>query len=391
VPPSLADRMVSVRRDIHAHPEVAWQETRTTALIHEELEAVGLSPRVLPRGSGLVCDVVGNQEGPLVALRADVDALPVDDEKLVTYRSTHAGVSHACGHDVHTATVLGAGLALHGLARQGGLPGVVRLVFQPAEEALPGGALHVIESGALDGVQRVYALHCDPKVDAGSVAVRPGAITAATDMLTVHVSGPGGHTARPHLTVDVVGALSDIVSRSPSLLSRRVDPRAGASLMWGHVVAGTAANVIPERGEASGTVRVLDAEAWSAMSELVPKVLREIALPWRATVEVDYRRGMPPAINDGRATESFVAAASAAIGTDQVRETQQSMGGEDFAWFLARVPGVLFRLGVRRPGSPDAADLHSPVFDVDESCIGCGARVLSAAALAAISELGTRA
>jgi amidohydrolase len=379
--------MVAVRRDIHAHPETAWQETRTTDLVSAELKQAGLEPRTLPCGTGLVCDVVGERGGPVVALRADLDALPIDDEKLVPYRSTHPGVSHACGHDVHAAAVLGAGLALAAVADRGRLGGTVRLVFQPAEEVLPGGALQVIDAGELEGVGRVYALHCDPRVEAGAIATRSGPITAATDMVTVRLSGPGGHTARPQLTVDVIAALADVIARTPLLLSRRVDPRAVASLVWGRVSAGTAANVIPERGEVSGSVRVLDPDAWHEMSELVPELVREVVAPWRAEIHVDYRRGLPPAVNEEAATASFREAAADLLGRENVQDIPQSMGGEDFAWFLARVPGVLFRLGVARPGSTESPDLHSSVFDVDEAAIGCGARVLSAAAMAAIEEL----
>jgi amidohydrolase len=206
-------------------------------------------------------------------------------------------------------------------------------------------------------------------------------------MVSVRLSGPGGHTARPQLTVDVIAALADVIARTPLLLSRRVDPRAVASLVWGRVSAGTAANVIPERGEVSGSVRVLDPDAWEALSDLVPELVRDIAAPWGAEVEIDYRRGLPPAVNEEAATASFRESAAMLLGRERVQDIPQSMGGEDFAWFLARVPGVLFRLGVAHPGSAEAADLHSAVFDVDEAAIGCGARVLSAAAMAAIEEL----
>ena len=220
--------MVVLRREIHAHPELAWHELRTSALVTHELRRAGLSPTPLPTGTGLVCDVVGDGHGPTVALRADLDALPIDDEKDVPYRSSVPGVAHACGHDVHTAVVLGAGLGLARLAAAGELLGRVRLVFQPAEEVVPGGALAALAADALGGARRVFALHCDPRVDAGSVAVRAGPITAAVDSITVRLSGPGGHTARPQLTVDLVSALADILVRTPALLSRRVDPRAGS-------------------------------------------------------------------------------------------------------------------------------------------------------------------
>jgi amidohydrolase len=387
----LVDRMVVLRRDIHIHPELAWQEVRTSALVAHELALAGLAPTALPAGTGLVCDIVGDGLGPTVALRADLDALPIDDEKDVAYRSSIPGVAHACGHDVHTAVVLGAGLGLARLAAAGKLPGRVRLVFQPAEEVLPGGAVAVLTEGALDGVGRVFALHCDPRVDAGSVAVRAGPITAAMDSMTVRLSGPGGHTARPQLTVDLVAALADVLVRTPALLSRRVDPRAGVSLVWGSVTAGSADNVIPQHGEAAGTVRVLDRSVWGSLAELIPRLIEEIAVPYQARVEIDYRRGVPPAVNDPEATEAFRAAATDLLGPPGVYETPQSMGAEDFAWYLDRVPGVMARLGVRRPGTLDAPDLHCGDFDVDEAAIGCGARVLLVAAMSALRDPRLRA
>jgi amidohydrolase len=382
----LAERMIALRRDIHAHPELAWNEVRTSALVADELVRAGLTPSSLPTGTGLLCDVVGDPEGPLVALRADLDALPIDDEKAVTYRSTTPGIAHACGHDVHTAILVGAGLGLARLAAAGELPGGVRLVFQPAEEVLPGGALAALQAGALVGVARVFALHCDPAVDAGSVAIRAGPITAATDSVTVRLSGPGGHTARPQLTVDLVAALADVVVRTPALLSRRVDARAGLSFVWGRMAAGSADNVIPEHGVASGTVRTLDAAVWDSAVQLVPHLIREVAAPYGASVEIDYVRGVPPAVNDPDATEAFRSAAVALLGAAAVHEAPQSMGAEDFAWFLDRVPGVLARLGVRRPGILVAPDLHRGDFDVDETAIACGTRLLLAATMTSLRE-----
>jgi amidohydrolase len=380
----ISARMVEVRRDIHAHPELAWNEVRTSALVAGELQAAGLQASPLPRGTGLVCDIGSAHEGPTVGLRADLDALPIADEKAVPYRSQVPGVAHACGHDVHAAIVLGAGLGLARLAGAGDLPGRVRLLFQPAEEVMPGGALSVLEAGALEGVDLVFAMHCDPRVDAGSVAVRDGPIAGATDLLTVRLSGPGGHTARPQLTVDIVAALADVVVRTPALLSRRVDPRAALSLVWGRMSAGSASNVIPQSGEAAGSLRTLDLSAWKTAATLVPDLIREIAGPYKAEVEIDYVQGVPPAVNDAAATVAFSASAASVLGPQSVQEAQQSMGAEDFAWMLDRVPGVLARLGVRRPGRVDAPDIHRGDFDVDETAIDSGIRVLVAAALDAL-------
>ncbi len=380
----LVPEMVAVRRDIHAHPELSWAETRTSALVGRRLRQRGLEPEVLPTGTGLTCDVVGDPEGPMVALRADLDALPLDDESPGPWRSVVPGVAHACGHDIHTAVVLGAGLALAELVRTGAFRGRARLIFQPAEEVVPGGALAAIEAGVLDGVSSIFALHCDPGVPSGHVAIRAGAITGATDMVTVRLSGPGGHTARPHLTTDLVGALAEVVARSPGLLARRSDARAALSLVWGQISAGSAANVIPERGEASGTVRSLDPVVWELAESVVPDLLRDLVRPYGAHIEVDYTRGVPPAVNDDRCTRILHNAVAAALAPERIREAPQSAGAEDFAWFLRRVPGALGRLGVRRPGSHGGADLHQPTFDPDEAAIGAGMSVLTRCTLDAV-------
>src|SRR4051812_29280410 len=230
----LEDELVEIRRDLHAHPELSRQEVRTTRVIHERLAAAGLSPTVLPGGAGVVCDIGSGAVGArTVALRADIDALPIDDEKRdVAYRSTVPGACHACGHDVHTSILIGVGVVLAELASRGDLGGRIRLIFQPAEESMPGGALDVIEAGALDGVDRIVALHCDPRQDLGTIGVRVGPITGSSDRVRVVLASDGGHTARPHLTGDLVYALAKIVTDVPSILSRRVDPRAGLSVVW---------------------------------------------------------------------------------------------------------------------------------------------------------------
>ena len=376
-----ADELIALRRDLHAHPELGRAEVRTTAKIVHLLRQEGLDPHVLPGGAGLYCDV-GEGE-PVVGLRADLDALPIADEKPpeVPYRSTVAGVCHACGHDVHTVVVLGAGLALAQLHAVSPLPGRVRLIFQPAEEATPGGALDVLAVGALDGLRQILCVHCDPRQDVGTVGLRTGPITGSSDHVRVELSSIGGHTARPHLTGDLVYALAKIVTDVPSVLSRRVDPRAGLSLVWGRVNAGGAPNVIPQHGEAEGTVRSLDAAVWEHAPDVVTHAVRTVAEPYGVTVSVNYTRGVPPVINDADAVALLARATGALFGADAIVEVEQSLGGEDFAWYLEKVPGALARLGVRRPGAPDSADLHQGTFDVDEASITVGVQVLATAAL----------
>ncbi len=379
--------MVEVRRDLHAHPELGRGEVRTTRIVANRLRAAGLSPRLLPT-SGVVCDLEPSDPVPsgptrpeLIALRADIDALPVRDEKPVAYRSQVPGVCHACGHDVHTAGVLGAGLVLAELAKQGMLSRPVRLVFQPAEEIMPGGAHDVIEAGGLEGVDRILALHCDPRLDTGRLGLTVGPITSASDRILVRLSGQGGHTARPHLTQDVVHALGVLVSQLPAVLGRRLDPRAGVSLVWGRVTAGHVANAIPAEGWAEGTIRCLDAAAWETAPALAAELAAQLVAPFGVTAEVDTYRGVPPVVNDDASVSLFRQAATAMLGPESAVPTDQSLGAEDFAWYLEHVPGALARLGVRRPGDEIAADLHQGTFDPDEDAIGIAMRLLTASVL----------
>jgi amidohydrolase len=373
-------RLVEVRRDLHAHPELSGKERRTTQLVADALSHVGLSPRLLPSGTGLICDVGSMPQ--TIALRADLDALPVPDTKSVSYHSTVDGVAHACGHDVHTTVVLGAGLALQRLASRGELNRGVRLIFQPAEEVVPGGALEVIAAGGLEGIERIYALHCDPSLDVGQVGLKVGAITAASDHVEVRLTGPGGHTARPHLTADLVTALGAVVTQVPALLARRVDPRAGVALVWGQVRAGTAANAIPQSGVALGTLRTLSHEVWASLPPLVEEIVRAVATPYGVQVEVLHQRGVPPTVNDAASVAALDTAVRSAVTDGEVVSTEQSLGGEDFAWYLDHVPGALARLGVRSPGSKISMDLHQSNFDVDERCIPVGVQLLTAVATA---------
>ncbi len=372
-----AEEIVAFRRDLHAHPETGHCEVRTTARIAERLETAGLDPQLLP-GTGLVCDI--GPTGPTVLLRADIDALPLADESGLAFASTVPGVSHACGHDVHTSAVLGAGLVLAELSRRRDLLGRVRLVFQPAEEVMPGGALDVIAAGGLDGVDRAFALHCDPSCDVGTVSLRPGAITSAADHVLVRLHGSGGHTSRPHLTEDVVFALAQVATQLPAVLSRRLDPRAGVALVWGRMSAGGAANAIPRSGELEGTLRCLDQEVWSAAGALLAEVVHEVVRPYGVRAEVLHTRGVPPTVNDPDAVLLAEHAVMDELGEGSVRLAEQSLGGEDFAWILEKVPGAMMRLGTRSPGGR-TYDLHQGDFVADERAIGIGARVLTAVAL----------
>lgn len=379
------DALIAVRRHIHAHPELSGAEYDTADLVFRQLKEAGLDPQMLTKGNGLICDIPGNGAVPgVVALRADLDALPLEDPKSVPYRSTVKNVCHACGHDVHTTILLGAGLVLAKLAERGELPRTVRLIFQPSEEVTPSGAPEVIAAGGLQDVTAIYGLHCNPQLPVGTVGVRSGPFTAAADIVTIRLRGSGGHTARPHLTEDLVHALGRVVVDVPALLNRRTDPRVNMSMVFGAAHAGEAANTIPTEGIARATVRVLQREAWHGAQSLVTRLIHDVVASTGAECEVDYRRGHPPIVNDHTATAVIAGAARRALGADRVVEAEVSMGGEDFAFYLEHVPGSMIRLGVGVPGSTAKVDIHQAGFDVDERAIAYGVRVMAHTALAGL-------
>ncbi|MET9291263.1 amidohydrolase [Streptomyces sp. NPDC003077] len=398
LPEELRAELVAFRRDLHMHPELGGQEFRTTAALKARLERAGLEPRVLDTGTGLICDIgtdpsaprpgspapgAADADGarPMLALRADIDGLPIPDTKTVGYRSTIPDRAHACGHDVHTTVVLGAGLILAGLARAGRLPHPVRLIFQPAEEVLPGGATDAIDCGVLKGVGRILAVHCDPRVDVGRIGLRTGAITSACDRLEIELRGPGGHTARPHLTTDLVTATARVAVDVPSLLSRRVDSRGGMAVTWGRLRTGHTCNVIPQVAELAGTVRCLDLSVWRTAPEMLQAAVEEVAALYGATAQTQYFRGVPPVVNEASMVQLLHDAMAARRGPHAVEDTDQSLGGEDFSWYLEEVPGAMARLGVREIGDTARRDLHRGDFDVDERAIQVGVELFTAAAL----------
>src|SRR5665647_1045301 len=335
---ALDEELIAFRRDLHAHPELSHAEMRTTNRVAARLTAAGVRVRPLV-GTGLIADIGPVDPAYRVALRADLDALPLAERTGLPFASQSDGVCHACGHDVHVAAVLGAGLALQeqvdSLAAQGlG----VRLIFQPAEEVTPGGALAVIEQGGIQGVDAIFSIHCDPTLDVGRVGLRDVPITAAADSVTITLSGPGGHTSRPHLTQHLVYALGKVVTDVPAALSRRVDPRAGVALVWGTVHSGSAENVIPSTGTVSGTLRMLDAQLWKDIGPLLEELVHAVTSPYAVSATIEHRRGAPPVVNDPVLVGRLRRATDAALGPEAAQPTPQSLGGEDFAWYLRAVP-----------------------------------------------------
>ncbi|BBZ06658.1 amidohydrolase [Mycolicibacterium doricum] len=365
-----SDELVAWRRHIHAHPELGRQEFATTQFVAAHLADAGLNPKILPGGTGLTCDF-GREDGPRIALRADMDALPMAERTGLPYSSTVPNIAHACGHDAHTAILLGAAMSMASVPE---LPIGVRLIFQSAEELMPGGAIDAIAAGALNGVSRIYALHCDPRLAVGRVAVRPGPITSAADQIEVTLHSPGGHTSRPHLTGDLVYGLGTLITGVPGVLSRRIDPRNSTVMVWGAVNAGVAANAIPQTGTLAGTIRTASRQTWLTLEGIVREIVSSLLAPLGMEHTVLYRRGVPPVVNEEVSTRILTHAIEA-IGPDVLADTHQSGGGEDFSWYLEEVPGAMARLGVWSGRGPQL-DLHQPTFDLDERALGVGVRAM---------------
>ncbi|AKK10489.1 amidohydrolase [Corynebacterium uterequi] len=366
------DDVISWRRHIHSHPELSGHEHATTEFLAGILRAHGLTPHLFP-GTGLMVDI-GPAGGDRLAFRADIDALPIVEATGLEFSSIHHGVSHSCGHDVHTTIALALACALAGAD----LPQGVRIIFQPAEEVIEGGATDVIAWGALEGVRTLYAVHVEPKLRVGTVGVRTGAITSATDIVEIEVTGPGGHTSRPHLSADVIYGLGTLVTQLPALLSRRVDPRTGTVLVFGQIESGFAANAIPQSGRVRGTVRTSDIATWRVIEGLLDELVTATLAPTGCGHVFRYTRGVPPVLNDDVAT-ALLADAGRRVDPQAIIEAPQSSGGEDFSWYLEHVPGCMARLGCWS-GEGDRGDLHQGDLLVDERAIAVGVRLFASVA-----------
>lgn len=364
--------VISWRRHIHRHPETSNNEVETTNFIARTLEEYGLQPQRFPE-TGLMVDIGPDTELERLAFRADIDALPVTEVTGLEYTSENPGTMHACGHDVHTTIALGLACAMADYQREHSLELGLRIIFQPAEEVWVGGATDVIEWGALEGVNSIFAVHVEPKLRVGRIGVRAGAITSATDVVELEVKGPGGHTSRPHLSADVVYALGKVITELPALLSRRVDPRTGTVLVFGQVNSGYAPNAMPESGTLTGTMRTADIAIWRDMPNLFSELVDQVLAPVGVEHELTYHRGVPPVLNDDVST-ALLASAAQAIDPQAVVQAPQSSGGEDFSWYLEHVPGSMARLGCWS-GEGEQHDLHMGDLNVDERCIGVGIKL----------------
>lgn len=367
------DEVFEWRRHFHAHPELSDQEFETTKRIASVLRSRGLTPQMFPT-TGLMVDI-GPNTPEKIAFRADIDALPIQENTGCSFASQTPGVMHACGHDIHTTIALGLACALAEVATQGLLTIGIRIIFQPAEEVMDSGAPNVIKLGVLEGVTHIFALHAEPKLRTGMIGVRVGPITSAGDVVEVKVTGGGGHSSRPHLTQDVVYTLAKIVTDLPALLTRRIDPRTSTVMVFGAINAGFAPNAIPEEGTVKGTIRTGDIQVWRSIQPVLEDMVASIVAPTGAQHETTYVKGVPPVVNDDVST-AVLADSARAMDPQSVVQAPQSSGGEDFSWYLEHVPGAMARLGCWDGLSPKG-DLHKGDMLADENCIPVGIRLFA--------------
>ncbi|ASS76634.1 hypothetical protein CIG75_17775 [Tumebacillus algifaecis] len=375
----LYPRLVATRRDLHQHPELGFEEVRTSKIIAEWLTDLGLEVRTGIAKTGVVGRLRGAKQGKTVALRADMDALPIQDLKSCEYASKVPGKMHACGHDAHTTIVLGAATLLAELREE--LTGDVLFIFQPAEEG-PGGAAPMIAEGVLEGVDMVFGIHMAPVAPAGIVAVSPGPAMASADEFTLRIKGTGGHAAYPHLALDAIPVAAQVVTALQQIVSRAVDPTQTAVLSIGTIQGGTKANVIADVVEMTGTVRTFDPLLREELPKRIESIASSIAAGFGASCELDYQFKYPVLINHPEATKLMREVAAEQFGAGRVLDAPPQMSGEDFAYFLQQVPGCFTFLGCKHPEPlVDSYNVHHPAFDIDERVLPIGVQLLTAGVL----------
>jgi amidohydrolase len=372
------DRMIALRRHLHAHPEPSGEELQTSLRLYQLFDEMGLGVRMGPEGRGVVVDSRDPNGQRRIALRADIDALRIEDQKQTPYRSTVPEVMHACGHDAHTATVFGALLALDRLECERALPWPVtwRGIFQPAEETGEG-AKAMMAAGALTNVDAILAVHVDPTRPVGTIGVRPGPLTASCDDLRITVRGRGGHAARPHESNDPIAAAAELVSTLYQFVPRATDSQDAVVVSFGQIHGGQNSNVIPEEVMLEGTVRTLNHDVREKTVQHIRTLAEGIEKVTGAKVDVNFLRGSPSVQNDEGLTQLVSEVAVDLLGANNVTTLPRpSMGSEDFAYYLERVPGTMFRLGASGENGTWPG-LHTPMFDVDEKCLAIGAKILA--------------
>ncbi|KEO82184.1 hypothetical protein EL26_16740 [Tumebacillus flagellatus] len=380
----LHPKLVERRRDFHMHPELGFQEFRTSRIVADWLNELGLEVRTGVAKTGVVARLRGGKPGKTIALRADMDALPIQDVKSCDYKSTVPNTMHACGHDAHTTMILGAASVLSELREE--LQGDVVFLFQPAEEG-PGGAEPMIAEGALDGVDFILGQHMAPVYPAGYMAVAEREAMAAADEFTLRILGTGGHGAYPHMTVDAVQITAQVITALQAVVARQVDPLQSAVLSIGTINGGYRQNVIADAVEMTGTVRTFDGFLREDIPKRMEQLIDGITKGYGARYELDYKFNYPAVINHKSAVDLMRRVAGEVLGRERVLEAPPSMGGEDFAFYLQKVPGCFYWLGCKHPDPVHVGyNIHHPGFDIDEQALYYGVQLMVEGALAFLTK-----
>lgn len=370
----LAPRLIEIRRHFHGHPELSGQEYQTAAYVAGVLSSCGIVVQEGIAKTGVIGELVGGTDERLVAIRTDMDALPITEAVPLEFASRKMGIMHACGHDVHTTVGLGTAMVLSGLGEQ--LPGNVRFLFQPAEE-IAQGANWMVQDGAMNDVSAIFGVHVFPSIPGGSIGVRYGALTAAADDLEIFITGESGHGARPHEAVDAIWIAAQVITTLQQAISRTQNPLRPMVLTIGQINGGRAPNVIADQVHLAGTVRSLHPETHANLPEWIESIVASVCQMYGARYEVNYRRGVPSVQNDLALTQILEASAKEAWGSERVQILpESSMGAEDFSMYLEHAPGTMFRLGVGFKDKPNYP-LHHPQFEVNESAIITGVVTLA--------------
>ncbi|HEY9514041.1 MAG TPA: M20 family metallopeptidase [Gemmatimonadaceae bacterium] len=381
------DAVVEWRRYLHQHPERSFHEERTAQFVYDKLSELGGLELSRPTATSVVARLKGAAPGPVLAIRADMDALPITELNEVEYVSQNPGVMHACGHDGHTSMLLGAATVLTGLRER--LHGEVRFIFQHAEEDFPGGAQQMVDAGVMDGVDVIIGAHLWLPMPIGKVGVKAGALMASPDTFNIVVRGAGGHAALPHETVDSIAVAAQVVTNLQHIVARNVDPLANAVVSVTRFIAGTTTNVIPGTAELTGTVRTFDAALRDRIPELMERIVRGVTSAHGATYELSFRRGYRPVVNDEKVSAFMRGVVEQAVGADALVEAHPTMGGEDFSAYLQRSPGSFFFIGARNEARGIKYPHHHERFDIDERALESGVAIFVCAALEYLS--GARA
>ena len=378
---AINDKVVTIRHDLHEHPELSGHEEHTKYLVKGILEASGYKVKEFDDHYGLIADLDSPNIGTKrVAIRADMDALPIEEHTNAPYASRVPGVMHACGHDSHTAIALGAATALAEFKEQ--LPGNIRFIFQPSEESKEGGSIQMIEGGALEGVDAIFGLHAYPYLPTGQIGYKYGVMMASADVFTIEVFGKAAHGARPHEGVDAILVTAMIINSLNHIVSRRIDPLHPAVISLGQIEGGSAPNIICDHVKVRGTVRTVNEEIRKNIPEMMEESIKGIAKSMGAKFNFDYEFGQPELINDDKMVDVIVEAAKEVVGAENCIDLEDPvMGGEDFSEYLQIVPGAFFRLGTCNKEKETCVSQHNSRFNVDDDALQIGMKILSSAAL----------